>query len=107
LPETANPTLGPAGSHLWETTTATYTMEPHEERLLLEACRTLDNLDDLAQVIEAEGVLLGDKVHPAVTESRHQRVLFSRLITALRVPLTATGTRPQLRSVRGTYQPRS
>jgi hypothetical protein len=54
-------------------------------------CSTLDDLDDLAAVVAAEGrMAVGAKgqpvVHPAVQEARQQRVVLGRLLGQLALP---------------------
>jgi hypothetical protein len=102
--------LRAAGRALWRSITGDYELEEHEERLLLEACRTADLCDDLAGVVDAEGVLVDGRTHPSVVELRQQRILLARLIVALRVPLGAESDaksspapRLQRRGVRGMY----
>ncbi len=85
----------------------------HELALLDEACRTLDTCDDLAGVLEAEGLMVAGnagcpKVHPALVELRHQRTTLARLLVALRVPYdddqgVGDGPRLQRRGIRGVY----
>jgi hypothetical protein len=65
--------------------------ERHERELLAEACRTVDELRRLGEVLAAEGYSThtgagGAKLHPAVAERRQQRIALGRLLTALRIP---------------------
>lgn len=87
-------------------------MERHEERLLLEMCRSADLLDSLAAVIESEGPMVDGRAHPAAVESRQQKIAFARLSAALRLPAgdadsgdqQAGARRPQRRvGARGVY----
>ena len=83
----------------------------HELVVLDEACRTLDTCDALADVIDAEGLLVAGnggvpKMHPAVVELRHQRTTLARLLVALRVPTdeqVGDGGRTQRRAIRGVH----
>ncbi len=55
----------------------------------------------------ADGVMLTDPkrgpiTHPALVESRQQRLVLARILTALRVP-DADGVQPQRRGLRGFY----
>lgn len=103
--------LGRAGSALWSAVTTEYELEPHEERLLLEMCRTADQLDALAVVVGREGVMdpQTGRAHPALAEARQQRIAYARLSAALRLPAgeegdQAAGRRPQRRvGTRGVY----
>jgi hypothetical protein len=105
---------GPAGQRLWRSITDAYDLDEHELALLLQACRTADTCEDLQALVDAEGLLLNGRSHPALVELRLQRVLLARLLVALRVPLadeseqpvTAAG-RTQRRGTRGVYAPRA
>jgi hypothetical protein len=48
--------FGRSGKALWQAVTREVTPGPYELGLLREACRTLDTLDGLHQVIDADGV---------------------------------------------------
>ncbi len=108
---------GPAGRRLWSSVIEDYDLDEHETALLVEAVRTLDLLADLEVVIKRDGPLVdspqGLKAHPAVVEARQQRIVFARLLAALRLPsgdehTKAAGSRPQRRvGVRGAYGVRS
>jgi hypothetical protein len=90
---------------------AEYELEQHEVGLLLTMCRTRDQLDDLARVLHAEGVLEAGtgRVHPCLVEHRQQAIAYARLSAALRLPAgdegdPAANRRPQRRAgVRGFY----
>lgn len=95
-----------SGRELWRQVLGRYELDAHELGLLREAVRTLSHLDDLADVVAAEGVMLPDgRVHPAVIEARQQRITAARLIAALRLPEDASDDgRPQRRGApRGVY----
>lgn len=102
------PGLGTRGRKLWRAITGEFELPEHEAGLLLEACRTSDDLDRLAAVVAAEGVVVDGKPHPALVEARQLRIVLSRLVASLRVPDDpddATG-RPQRRGgSRGHYRP--
>jgi hypothetical protein len=89
---------------LWASVNRAYELAPHELAVLVECCRTVTGLDDLARVVAAEGVMLDGKAHPAVVESRQQRLALGRLLVTLRVPDETTGARAQHRGrLRGAY----
>lgn len=104
---TADPPEGlqTRGCHFWIDTVSSFDLSDAEQQLLTEVCRTLDNLDDLAEVIERDGATtkgsMGQTVvHPALTEARGQRLVLHRLLAALQLPdedgqtiSTATQTR--------------
>lgn len=80
--------LAKRGRALWRALHASIEYEDHEELLVLETCRTVDMIDELAAVIAGEGVTstgsTGQKVvHPAVPELRQQQAALTRLVTAL------------------------
>lgn len=99
--------LKAAGRSLWKSIQDVYEMQQHEEQLLLEACRTADRLDALADAAEDAPLTVtnskGDEVaQPLLVESRQQSIVYARLIAALRLP-DEQDERPQHRGVRGAY----
>ena len=95
------------GTRLWKETTDVLDLEAHEELTLLEACRTADRLDALADALEDAPLTVtnarGDEVaQPLMVEARQQSIVLARLIAALRIP-DAEDNRPQHRGVRGAY----
>lgn len=104
--------LGTSGEALWRALHDDFDLAQHEQRLLIEACRTADLLDALAAAVAADGVIDADgKVHPAAVEARQQRVVLTRMLASLRIP-DGDGEdgdgRPQRRGgARGAYRPRS
>lgn len=102
--------LGARGRRLWREVTDAYELGQHEHALLTECCRTADQLDALAAVVTSAGVTLDDgRPHPALVESRQQRLTLARLVASLRLPEDPTDVgadlvRPQRRgAARGTY----
>lgn len=107
-------TLGAGGSRLWASLLAQDASLEDEStparEVALEACRTKDRCDILDAVCRSEpAMLMTDKglpiAHPAWVEARQQANVLKQLVAALRLPDTATGKRPQVRSARGSYQP--
>jgi hypothetical protein len=96
--------LGQAGLRLWDAVLRRYELAEHEALLLEQACRAADRLEALAAMVEADGLLVEGRSHPALVESRAQQITLARLLAALRVPDDDTGQPPQRRSVRGVYQ---
>jgi hypothetical protein len=82
--------LGLAGKKLWGTVTDAFDLGEHELLVLLEACRTVDTLNELDAARKAEGSVIdsphGKKAHPAVVEARQQRLVLSKLLTSLAIP---------------------
>jgi hypothetical protein len=109
-PEPAPAGIGPAGRHLWDALTREYELEEHELVLLRQAVRVADTCTDLQAMLDRDGLLVRDRIHPASVELRQQRLLLGRLIVALRVPSGDTGDegapRTQYRGLRGPYAPR-
>lgn len=84
------PGLAPAGRRLWRDVTDRFDLAQHELRVLLEACRTADDLDKLHEITQHEGLVVdgpqGKKAHPAAVEARQMRLTLGRLLAILRVP---------------------
>ena len=97
--------LKSSGRRLWKATTGPLELDEHERALLLEACRTADQLDALEAEVAADGVLVDGKPHPALVEARQQRITLTRLVAALRLPedMEHPEVRPQRRGPRGAY----
>ncbi len=94
------------GRRLWRDLLARYEFDEHELAVLREAARTVDQLDALDDVVRRDGVMLGDRVHPGLTEARQLRLVLARLVASLRLP-DADDERPQRRGAsRGIYQRR-
>lgn len=79
------------GRAYWRTTSEAYELTDSENALLLEVCRTMDDLDRLAEAVTREGAMtMGSAgqpvVNPALTEARGQRAILHRLIAALALP---------------------
>jgi len=78
------------GTAFWRSIVDSFDLEGHENALLIEACRTVDALAELDAAIQRDGAVLGTedapRVHPAVIESRLQRVALARLLDALKLP---------------------
>lgn len=106
--------LKDSGQRLWRGVTGRFELEVHEELLLTEMCRTVDQLDELARLIASGDP--GSGIYSsgwAVVEARQQRIAFARLAAVLRLPAGTeedgkAGKRPQRRAgARGVYKPRS
>jgi hypothetical protein len=106
--------LQSAGRRLWRAILADYELDQHEMLLLVQACRTADILDRLADAAEDAPLTVnnfrGDPVaNPLLTEQRQQSIVLARLLAALRLPTGEDDTerRPQRRGgVRGVYTSR-
>jgi hypothetical protein len=103
--------LGTAGKELWLSVVEEWELDVHEKHLLLQACRTSDRLDAMAEILATAPMTVenkrGDTVpHPLLTESRQQSLTLSRLLASIRMPAgdEADMSRPQRRGgARGSY----
>ncbi len=98
--------LDERGRAFWDETVGTYDLSPGELALLLEACRTMDNLDALASAITATGAMttgsMGQQVvNAALTEARGQRLALHRLLSALALPDVEGASIPTAKSTTG------
>src|ERR671921_1673917 len=90
-PEPAPEDTSADGRRLWDAITREYELEEPELVLLRQAVRVADTCTDLQAMLDRDGLLLRDRIHPASVELRLQRLLLGRLIVALRVPSGDTG----------------
>lgn len=83
--------LAARGRRYWQTTTEAFELTDSETEILLEVCRTLDDLDRLSAAIAKNGAMVAGSagqpvVNPALTEARGQRAILHRLVSALALP---------------------
>lgn len=97
-----------AGQRLWDSVLSGYELEEHERGLLIQACHTADIVTQLRAVIDTLGV---DVVLKELAEVRQQRLVYARLLAAMRLPNGLDEDsdqplrRPQRRgAIRGVYQ---
>src|SRR5918997_6346817 len=93
---------GAAGRALFKSINDAFELEAHEQAVLGQLVRVADRISDLDSIVDAEGVMVDGRAHPALVESRLQRVTLARLLTALRLP-DVQNVRPQRRGIRGVY----
>jgi hypothetical protein len=94
---------GPAGRGLWRAVSESFELEKHEIEILRQAVVVADRIASLDAVVSRDGVLLDGRAHPALIESRLQRVTLGRLLSILRLP-DLENHRPQhRRGFRGVY----
>lgn len=79
------------GRRYWDAVTSEFNLTATELELLAEACRTLDEIDQLAKVLKTDGVTVAGsmgqvRTHPALIELRGLRMLLSRLTAQLSLP---------------------
>ncbi|MFJ2534774.1 hypothetical protein [Microbacterium maritypicum] len=89
--------LGPRGLAYWEALTGPMVFSVSEREYLIEACRTLDRIDDLSAQVKTDGAVIagsmGQKIlHPAIAEVRMLQASFLRLVGALNLPEDAAAT---------------
>lgn len=95
---------GPAGKAVWASIAGAFDLDLHEVELLRQITVVADRIEALDKAVTRDGILVADKVHPALIESRLQRVVLARLMAALRLP-DREEHRPQRRGAsRGTYR---
>lgn len=100
--------LGASGLALWEDLTSNFEFDAQDLVVVHEAARVKDRLDSLDAVVRSEGVTVsspqGVKAHPALTESRQQQIVLTRLVASLRLPDDPESGRTQHRGGgRGVY----
>lgn len=111
--------LGARGTALWEAVTEEHTLDITQRQLLLEACRTADNLDGLNAIVTGKSDWMelmrfrtkrdsDDQIEVSfdnvLSEQRQQQNVFKQLLAAMRLPDQATGKKPQQRGgARGAY----
>lgn len=82
--------LGVRGSEFWAELHSELDFNPKEEALLFEACRTLDLVEGLAELVKdgltTTGSMGQTVVHPAVPELRQHQAAFARLMAAIELP---------------------
>ena len=113
------PGLADGGSKLWSEVTETHELDAMQQVQLLEACRAKDRLDKLDELLRGDVEVWAKVMHRTQTEDYELKIdealtkanatanMLKQLLAALRLPDEATGKRPQVRSARGAYKPRS
>jgi hypothetical protein len=94
---------GAAGKAVWSSVVGDFALERFELQILGQAATVADRIGELDALVDSDGVLVDGKAHPALIESRLQRLTLARLLAALRLP-DHSGARPQHRTgFRGTH----
>ncbi|WP_198957220.1 P27 family phage terminase small subunit [Mycobacterium lehmannii] len=86
--------LGDSGRRLWRAVVdGCDEIDEHERVLLTRCCRTLDVIDGLQKIVDAEGLITdssqGARAHPALTEMRQQELKLARLMATLKLDFGA------------------
>ena len=99
--------LGEKGRRLWDAVSGDFELAEHELAVLEEACRVRDQVEKLREAVEKDGTMIsssqGSRLHPAIAESRQQRLALARLLATLAVPGLEDEELPNSRGVRGVY----
>jgi hypothetical protein len=81
---------GPSGRRVWRAVLGEFELEEHERALVTALVRQVDRLDELEELIAAEGLMVSGhgtvKMHPAVVEARQSAIAVARISAALRLP---------------------
>jgi hypothetical protein len=100
---------GPSGRRLWGSVVRDFELGEHERALLTAMVRQVDRLDELEELIAAEGLMTSGhnttKVHPAVVEARQTAIAVARIAACLRLPAGEEDEEPAQRrgGARGVY----
>jgi hypothetical protein len=95
---------GRAGKALWTAIAGTFDLEEHETEILRQAVVVADRISALDAAVVQDGVIISGRTHPALIESRLQRLALGRLLSILRLP-DLEERRPQHRGgFRRSYQ---
>lgn len=83
--------LAARGRRFWADTLADFELTDAELHLLHEACRSLDRIDALEDLVKVggqttEGSTGQTVLHPAIGEARQQRLVLARLVAQLDLP---------------------
>ncbi|MEV7264193.1 hypothetical protein AB0N38_11640 [Micromonospora aurantiaca] len=83
--------LRPGGLALWAEVTEDFTLGPDEVGALREACRTVDELDDLRAALHGQPMTVSGSqgqpvAHPLLAEVRRHRETLAKLLDALALP---------------------
>jgi hypothetical protein len=87
---------GSAGKAIWAAISGSFDLEPHEAQVLRQIATVADRIEELDKAVTRDGVLVEGRAHPALIESRLQRVTLGRLLAVLRLP-DLEDRRPQRR----------
>lgn len=92
---------------MWDAGVEDFEWAQHELAMLEEACRIRDRIVQLDKSVEVDGLMLsssqGMRVHPAVAESRQQRLAMARMLATLGIPPLGEDSLPRSSGVRGVY----
>lgn len=93
--------LGLAGTRIWQKVASIYRLRPDEVRILEDAAREADLIDEMAAaLVDAPRTVKGSQgqqvIHPLIPELRQHRMALAALLRQLKLPDadTEAGTAP-------------
>lgn len=97
--------MGARGRAFWRDVHATWELNRDELEILVEVCRTLDQVDALRATLAEDGFMVPGsqgqpRVHPAVREINASRALLGKLLAQLGLPGPEDEQMPTMTSVR-------
>lgn len=80
-----------SGASFWRSVNEAYDLDARDHPVLLELCRTLDEIDSLKATLDADGVMSEGsngqpREHPAMAGLRAHRLTLDRLLVRLALP---------------------
>lgn len=92
------------GGRLWRELHESLEFDRHEAELVLEACRTVNRIDELQAKIDEYGTMTTGSagqqvVNPAISEQRQQQAALARLFTLLNLPAEGSSPADQVRTI--------
>lgn len=103
--------LKSAGKGLWRAVVDEYDLDGQGLELLAQACRTVDVIAALDAVVAREGTMStssqGPRVHPALVESRQQRMALRQLVGSLGLDLEDEDVDPAVSAMARSDQARA
>lgn len=83
--------LAPSSGKMWDSVVTKYELRPDELRILEDACREADLIDDLEKHLRgADRIVKGSMgqqvINPLISELRQHRIAFSSLMSKLKLP---------------------
>jgi hypothetical protein len=101
--------LASPGQRLWHAIADEFDLSDPEAVRLEEACRIRLRIAQLQATVKADEIMLessqGLRLHPAIAETRQQRLARARILATLKVPALDEDNLPPSRGGRGVYAP--
>jgi len=93
----------PQALALWNQYTQEFELPASDEVLVREACATVSLVEALDAVVADQGPMLGEKIHPAVTEARFAKALVLKQLSQLERMADVVGNSRNKGGSRGAY----